>query len=304
MLKRHGEPEDPIGMNDLYFLLDGSKVPNQAQLMKPFPAKKAVKEFRVFREEESVLRRYEKVRGVGTVTLHEALHLASHAPLSVPVKKFIQYLGSTAGSTIGPVLMTTPWTVSWPDKKKLYGAANFLLVGGKLPEEQEALVTKAEVRSEGTMEPAFHHSYPAQFYSELLRAFPCYAIIDLTPGEGALAQAALEHNLVYLGLPFNPDHEKMLMTHLDALLLKSLLQEEHPMYSPELHTLLQQAGVEGGAAEPAGPRPKRRPQKRTPKKKPTTDKDQEGEEGGEPGNDGTVLGTTRPDDEDYSNDEQ
>ena len=221
----------------------------------------------------------------------------------MPPKKFIEYLGSTAGSMIGPVMMpSSPWTVSWPDKKKLYGPTNFLLVGGKLPEEQEALVKpKTEVRSEGTSEPAFYHSYPAHFYSELIRAFPCYAVIDLTPGEGALAQAAIEHNVVYLGLPFNPAHEKMLMTRLDALLLKCLLQEEHPMYSPELHTHLQQAGVEGGAAEPAGPRPKRRPQKRTPKKNKTTDK--EGEEGGETGNDGTVVGAAR-DDDDYSNDEQ
>ena len=98
----------------------------------------------------------------------------------------------------------------------------------------------------------------------------------MTPGEGALAQAALEHNVVYLGLPFNPDHGKMLMTHVGTLLLKSLLQEEHPMYSPELHTHLQQAGVEGGAAEPAGPRPKRRPQKRTPQKNKTTDKEGDG----------------------------
>ena len=45
MLKRNGEPEDPIGVNEVYFLLDGSKVPNQAQLMRPFPANKAVKEF-------------------------------------------------------------------------------------------------------------------------------------------------------------------------------------------------------------------------------------------------------------------
>ena len=222
--------------------------------------------------------------------------------LSVPVKKFIQYLGSTAGSMIGPVMMpSSPWTVSWPDKKKLYGPTNFVLVGGKLPEEQEALVTKAEVRSEGTSEPAFYHSYPAQFYSELIRAFPCYAVIDLTPGEGALAQAALEHNVLYLGLPFNPDHEKMLMTRLDALLLKSLLEEERPMYSPELHAHLLQAGVEGGAAEPAGPRPKRRPQKRTPRKNKMTDK--EGEEGGETGNEITGAGSTH-DDDDLSNDER
>ena len=44
---------------------------------------------------------------------------------------------------------------------------------GELPEEQEALVKpKAEVRSEGTSEPAFYHSYPSHFYSELLRASP------------------------------------------------------------------------------------------------------------------------------------
>ena len=45
MLKRNGEPEDPIGVNDVYLLLDGSKVPNQAQFMRPAPAKKAVNEF-------------------------------------------------------------------------------------------------------------------------------------------------------------------------------------------------------------------------------------------------------------------
>ena len=36
MLKRRGEQEDPIGANDLYFLLDGSKGPSQTQFMKPF----------------------------------------------------------------------------------------------------------------------------------------------------------------------------------------------------------------------------------------------------------------------------
>ena len=90
-----------------------------------------------------MLRRNEKVRGVVTVTLDEGLHLVSRAPLSVPPKKFTQYLGSTAGDMIGPVVMPpSPWTRSWPDKKKVYGATNFLLVGGRPPEEQEALVKK------------------------------------------------------------------------------------------------------------------------------------------------------------------
>ena len=50
------------------------------------------------------------------------------------------------------------------------------------------------------------HSYPVSFYKELLQAFPFCAIIDLTPGERALAQAALEQNAIYLGITFNPKH--------------------------------------------------------------------------------------------------
>ena len=142
-------------------------------------------------------RRYEKVRGVGMIQLDEGLHVVSRAPLTLPPKKFLHFSGSMAGSIIRPVIMPSePWTLPWPDKKKVYGAMHFLLVGGKLPEEQEALVKpKAEPRSEATSELVFYHSHPAQLYSELIRVFPCYAIIDLTLGEGALAQAAIEHNV-------------------------------------------------------------------------------------------------------------
>ena len=84
ILKRNGEDGDPIGANDIYFLLDGCKGQSLSNLMKPFPANKAVKEFTVFKDEESVLARYEKVRGVATVQLNEGLHIVSSAPLSWP----------------------------------------------------------------------------------------------------------------------------------------------------------------------------------------------------------------------------
>ena len=37
-------------------------------------------------------------------------------------------------------------------------------------------------RNNTTKEPVFYHSYPVTVYKELLRAFPCHAVIDLTPG--------------------------------------------------------------------------------------------------------------------------
>ena len=74
-----------------------------------------------------MLARYEKVGGVVTVQLNEGLHIVSRAPLlSVAPKKFTHYLGSTAGDVIGPVIMPpSPWTLSWPAKKKVYGISNF-----------------------------------------------------------------------------------------------------------------------------------------------------------------------------------
>ena len=52
------------------------------------------------------------------------------------------------------------------------------------------------------------------------------------------------------------------------------------MYSPELHAHLQQAGVEGGVAEPTGPKPKWRPRNPMPKKKKPM-ADEGGDEGGD-----------------------
>ena len=89
-----------------------------------------------------------------------------------------------------------------------------------------------------------------RFYKELLLAFPCHAIIDLTPGEGMLAQAAIETNVMYLGVTMNSMHNDLLQARLDKIVISALLQEDHPMYSPELHAALQAIGVKGSAARP------------------------------------------------------
>ena len=133
-----------------------------AHLTKPFDGKKkVVKEFRVYKEEESVLRRYQRVRGVGTVQLDDRLHIVTRSMLQVPPKKFLEYGGSTAGSMIGPVVMPSQvWEMTWEEKKKLYGPTNLVPVGGKLPAEQDALAPQQETRTNATKEPALFHSYP------------------------------------------------------------------------------------------------------------------------------------------------
>ena len=46
------------------------------------------------------------------------------------------------------------------------------------------------------LEPVFYHSLPEAFYVEVLQAFPIGAVIDLTAGEGCLARAAYQLNLL------------------------------------------------------------------------------------------------------------
>ena len=112
------------------------------------------------------------------------------------------------------------------------------------------------------MEPAFHHSYPVSFYLEILQAFPIANVIDLTPGEGALAFAAHQRNIKYWGLTFNERHQCLLRERLDVLCLQCMLEEGHPLYDP-----VALAAVKAGAPQPKKPAPK---PKVSPKPKTTT----------------------------------
>ena len=187
-------------------------------------------------------RYYSRVQGVATVKLSERLLLLSASACKVPQRKFKTYPGSTTGDIIGPVIMpSSSWEITWAEKKLLYGAQNLIGVGGKM--ETPNVEKQRPPRTNYAMEPAFYHSYPVEFYLELLEAFPCKAIIDLTPGEGNLAMAAFQLNIMYLGFPFNTKHESMLLEHLDKDMMQALLTEGSPLYSAELHSLLMGAGV-------------------------------------------------------------
>ncbi|MCP4244899.1 MAG: hypothetical protein GY772_30525, partial [bacterium] len=144
--------------------------------------------------------------------------------------------------------------MKWGDKKMLYGSENLIGVGGKLPPEQEAQIekTKPPPRTKESKEPAFYHSYPPILYKELFRVVPFRAIIDLTPGEGNMALAAHELNIMYLGFTFNDTHTKMPMAHLETKVRQAMVQEDHVLYSPELHAALTAGNLPGGGSTTGG----------------------------------------------------
>ena len=75
---RFGSQEgDGVPEGDLYFLFDGGKSGNQAELLKPFQSKqKTVKTFLLWRDEDSVTQRLQRVKGgIGSCRQSEQLHL-------------------------------------------------------------------------------------------------------------------------------------------------------------------------------------------------------------------------------------
>ncbi len=243
IMDARGAKEGTIADGDVYFLLDGGKVPGMSGLMSPFQhRKKCVKQFTVIKDFESQSLRAGKVQGLATLKLDEGLHIVSADSLKIPVIKWKSYTGTTAGSLLGPVIMpplSEAWTLKWPQKKELYGLQNLIGVGGKLKggddDLDEPCLPKAAPRTKESEEPAFYHCYPKSFYEELLRAIPVRAIVDLTPGEGNLALAAYEASIMYLGFPFNEKHADLLKAHLETVVLQAMIKEDHALYSAELH---------------------------------------------------------------------
>ena len=178
-------------------------------------------------------KRFKRVQGCATLQLHKTMHIVTGQVFAVPTKSFQDYHGSTAGSMIGPVVMPSPeqiWSLTWKLKKELYGTANLVPVGGSIGEE--IVDFSGGPRTNDQVEPAFHHSYPVSFYLEILQAFPIANVIDLTPGEGALAFAAHQRNIKYWGLTFNERHLSLLRERLDVLCLQCMLEEGHPPLRP------------------------------------------------------------------------
>ena len=116
--------------------------------------------------------------------------------------KFGNFRGSSAGSMMGPIIlppMNSMWSLRWPQKKDLFTSANLIPVGGRagpddeLPEEDSLL--KAKPRDKDTGEPVFCHALPGNFYDDVLSAIPLAGVLDLCPGDGALALSSYKKGI-------------------------------------------------------------------------------------------------------------
>ena len=125
----------------------------------------------------------------------------------------------------------------------MYGKRDFIPVGGRAPgedatesetEEPGAPTPPRPPRGAGTSEPVAWHSMPELLWHEILCDFRVGAVIDLTPGDGPLAGAALHARIPYTGLVFTRRHADELLQRLQSLVLAGATREGDTWYDPRL----------------------------------------------------------------------
>jgi hypothetical protein len=124
----------------------------------------------------------------GHLHLMEIINVVTAAPLDLPERER-DVLNAVSRTSRGDVIGTLawhPWSKSWTlpvaEKRKVYGAANRIEVGGAAPEG-----VGTYTRGPGETEPVFFHQLPPSIYRLLLNEHPLAGVFDLTPGSGILA---------------------------------------------------------------------------------------------------------------------
>ncbi|CAK0810639.1 unnamed protein product [Prorocentrum cordatum] len=139
--------------------------------------------------EASIANRRKKLRScTGGLHQSDCAHMLSHTKVPLPERSRKHYPGSTSGDTIMGVEATEAakeWTMSWSDKKALYGKKNLIAVGGKTKGASPDDVV--ERKTDSTQVPVTHHGMPPAWYDELIHMFFLKAIVDLTPLDAKFA---------------------------------------------------------------------------------------------------------------------
>ena len=127
-------------------------------------------------------------------------------------------------------------------------------VGGKTKDKEEE---KMNDRMKNTLEPVAYHSAPLELYEELLHDFYAKFVVDLTPLDGRFAYAALRNRIGYIGIAYNPEHQRLLEERLLSLLEADMRNSESPLFSA---SYCEAVGCESNKSKPKlkpNPKPKK-----------------------------------------------
>lgn len=260
--------EDMLVPGDLFLLFDGGKSGNENTLTKPFtiepPEGKArtnrligdKKTYIIGLEEEALRKRLRSLSSSHTLNQTETMYAICDKEVHLLEKKRKHLAGSNLGNMLFPVTLpeqSAMWQLTYKEKKAILGP-NIIKVGGTGPSDT---VDEKEKRTDDTVEPVFYHAWAPTFEEEIIHSFMVKSgVLDIFPGEGGLAMAALRAGVKYCGICFTDAHADHLRKHLIGQTLQAMQTEGDGLYDS------QYAAFKKGSADPptaASPKPKAKP---------------------------------------------
>ena len=287
---------------DLYITLSGGRdLGSQYQRWFNLGPPMAVsRNVHVFLDPVSVQDRFERVRGIASNRTHDTMRLTA-APWPKqelrPTPR-MHYRGTNASDSIGPVVLSQmndedTWTLTWAQKKMLYGTRGLIAVGGRGdvvddgPDEADDVDDPSAAsasagpirRTDDSREIAFYHALPPTFWDEIVHNYQLGAILDLAVGDGSLALTSVRNRIAYTGFTFTAYHKDLVMNRLLDLMSAGALKAGDKWYDPNLVKTLIGASKKKKNDDDgnAGAAPKKKP-----KKKKNSDDDQDDETGTAP----------------------
>ncbi len=195
--------------------------------------------------EGSIAQRLKKHRNTGGALQVEWMHLISKASLVLnDNKQRIHFNGSNAGEHIGPVAWPAwgeadVWRLSTGEKQAVIGNNRV----STAPAADGEGVTEPHFTEEGgkttpCSEPVFFHAAPLVFHEEMLHDYNLAALVDLTPGDGMRALAAIKSRIPYVGVAFGEAHREGLFAWLRRNVLACFQREGDALYRAEFAQLV------------------------------------------------------------------
>jgi hypothetical protein len=169
----------------------------------------------------------------------ERLFIYMNADCAIPDGKRKYYAGTNRGQCWGPIVLpdvSTLWHVRLEDKKNIYMDA-IRPVGGKADGDEDiddaemAAVEDETKQTKDSLVPLCWHAMPKMFWQEVLYTFKAKGIVDFTPGDGTLAEAAIEAKILYLGFGHTVAHCDSLRTRLVDRVFRLMQDEGSPLFS-------------------------------------------------------------------------
>ena len=238
------------------------------------------KTFYLFYNEESLIARRERGRQAASLDLTEWMYV--FAKRHDWAKRVIGHK-HTEGSTLGNVianLVLPPYDEVWTatfDQKKLMLGASRMAVGGPSnidsgSDTDMVEQKKIKERKGSDIEPVYFHGLSVEIAEEIVNTVAdvhnVKGILDLSPGDGSMAQMALRQSLEYVGIVPTEEHKEGLLLWLKKRAWNDMQTEGNKLYTPALAALLEDTTPpEDDDKDKPKPKPKPKAKAGKPKRK-------------------------------------